>query len=483
MKPVEIKTASNPSSKSLILLLTKEEKKASAFDFLAEEVKEQIKNVPFSTDGTFFSSDNKNRMFWGARIPEKQNIDVLKEELRLLGEKANQFAQNYNYTEIFFSGQGSSEEQQAFLEGLLLGAYQFDKYKSQRKSAVLEKVEVRKKSLDKKAIKELENTIKAVYFARDLMNEPLNNLNAEKLGEEVKEVSRKSGIKAKVWDRKKIEQEGFSALLEVNRGSHDDPTFTELTWEPSGAANKNPIVLIGKGIVFDTGGLSLKGTLNNMDKMKTDMGGAAAVAGAIYLAALNNLPVKLKGLIPATDNRPGYNAYAPGDVINSHKGHTIEVLNTDAEGRLIMADALSYAERFSPELTIDIATLTGSAANTFGPHAAAIMGNASESTLQVMEKAGHETYERVHPLPLWEEYENLILSDIADVKNSVAGQGSGAIAAGKFLEKFAPTPWLHLDIAGPGYLPKRMNYRGIHGTGFGVRLLYNFLNHYVSKKN
>ena len=243
--------------------------------------------------------------------------------------------------------------------------------------------------------------------------------------------------------------------------------------KPDGATNSKPIVLVGKGVVYDTGGLSLKPS-NFMDTMKSDMGGAAAVLGAMSAIAEAQLPLHIIGLVPATDNRPGGNAVTPGDVITISDGTTVEVLNTDAEGRLILADALVYAKRYNPELVIDLATLTGAAARAIGRYAIVGMGNAPSTEMSALQESGHLTRERVVEFPFWDEYKDLLKSPIADLKN-IGGAEGGAITAGKFLEHFTDYPYIHLDIAGPAFLSKRVGYQVEGGTGIGVRLLFDFL--------
>jgi leucyl aminopeptidase len=234
------------------------------------------------------------------------------------------------------------------------------------------------------------------------------------------------------------------------------------------------LVLVGKGVVYDTGGLSIKPTAGSMDMMKSDMSGAAAVIGAIYAIAKAKLAVHVIGLIPATDNRPGENAIAPGDVITHFDGTTVEVLNTDAEGRLILADALAYAKKYKPELVIDLATLTGAAARAIGPEGIVYMGTAETEVKISLEVAGREVYERLVEFPLWDEYKDQLKSSIADMTN-LGGPNAGAITAGMFLKHFTDYPWLHLDIAGPAYLTKPNGYLTQGGSGVGVRLLFQFI--------
>jgi leucyl aminopeptidase len=266
----------------------------------------------------------------------------------------------------------------------------------------------------------------------------------------------------------------MGGLLAVNKGSVDPPTFTILEWKPKSPVNKKPIVLIGKGIVFDTGGLTLKPTKNSMDLMKCDMAGAAAVAATTLVLANLKIPLHLITLIPATDNRPGGNAYAPGDIIRMFDGTTVEVLNTDAEGRMALADALAYSNKYKPELVIDAATLTGSAASAIGIWASCVMGTAPQAEFNKLISAGDKTADRVVQFPFWDEYEDEIKSPIADLKN-VGGPEAGMITAGKFLAHFTKHPYIHIDIAGPAFLIERKNYRGLGATGAGIRLLVEFL--------
>jgi leucyl aminopeptidase len=269
----------------------------------------------------------------------------------------------------------------------------------------------------------------------------------------------------------------MGGLLAVNQGSAHDPAFIILNWHPENAKNKKPIILVGKGIVYDTGGYSLKPTPDSMDYMKSDMGGAAAVVSAISAISWLKLPVYVVGLIPVTDNAIGNTAYVPGDVIRMHNKKTVEVLNTDAEGRLILADALSYASKYKPELVIDLATLTGAAAMAFGHYAMAAMGTASEKVFKQLETSSLRTHERMVILPMYDDFKELLKSDIADIKN-IGGRIGGMITAGKFMEFFTNYPWVHMDIAGPAYVNKETNYYTKGGTGFPVRMLVDFIKNY-----
>jgi leucyl aminopeptidase len=365
----------------------------------------------------------------------------------------------------------------AFAEGVILGSYQFLKYnsKAEKVRTSLEEIYFSGDLISEQQLAILSVLTDAVFKARDLVNEPVISLNAESLAYIFQKMSSEVGIHAEILGKRKIEELGMGGLLAVNKGSLDPPTFSILEWKPEFSLNNQPIVLVGKGIVFDTGGLTLKPTPKSMDYMKSDMAGAAAVAAAIYAAARNNLPLHLVALIPATDNRPGGNAITPGDVITISNGATVEILNTDAEGRLILADALHYAKKYDPLLVIDLATLTGSAAMTLGIHGIAGMSSQCSEFFDQLKQAGNRVYERIVELPLWEEYDEMIKSNIADMKN-IGGGEAGAITAGKFLQRFVDYPWIHLDIAGPSFLHTPDHYRQAGGTATGVRLLTEFFN-------
>lgn len=372
----------------------------------------------------------------------------------------------------------------AFAEGAILGSYQFLKYhsKAEKLRTSLQEICIKGDSISQKQLDELSILTKAVFFVRDLVNEPVISLNAEKFASILQQYSIEAGISAEVLVKEQIEALGMGGLLAVNKGSVDPPAFIVLEWKPARALNSKPIVLVGKGVVFDTGGLTLKPTAKSMDYMKSDMAGAAAVSAAINVAAINNMPLHIVALIPATDNRPGGNAITPGDVITISNGATVEVLNTDAEGRLILADALCYAKKYDPMLVVDLATLTGSAAATLGIHGIAAMRNDSAQHFDLLKAAGDRVNERIVELPLWDEYDELIKSSIADMKN-IGGSEAGAISAGKFLQRFVDYPWIHLDIAGPSFLHAADHYRTIGGTATGVRLLSEFFNLLINRMN
>ena len=363
-------------------------------------------------------------------------------------------------------------------EGLALAAYRYTRLlgKKAKEAWTLDSVEV--VGLSAGDAKRLEVLMAAVTEARDLINTPVLDLTAEDLAARAEELGQIYGFKVTVLNQAKIESLKMGGLLGVNKGSVDPATFSILEYKPEKAVNSAPYVLVGKGVVYDTGGLSLKPS-NFMDTMKCDMSGAAAVIGTLCAVAGQGLPVHVIGLIPATDNRPGGNAITPGDVITISDGTTVEVLNTDAEGRLILADALHYAKKYKPQLVIDLATLTGAAARAIGPNATVAMGNASREVWEQLQTSAANTHERLVEFPFWDEYNDLLKSEIADLKN-IGGAEAGAITAGKFLEHFTDYPYVHLDIAGPAFLDSPWGYYGKGGTGVGVRLLTDFLTHVAS---
>jgi leucyl aminopeptidase len=361
----------------------------------------------------------------------------------------------------------------AYAEGLLLKAYDFSTYKSDDVKEWATTVYLVNSQITETMVAQLSILLEATYFARDLVNIPGSDLTAVELSKRFEQAGSEAGFKVEVFNKAKIEALKMGGLLAVNRGSLHPPTFSIMEWKPEHARNSSPVVLVGKGIVFDTGGLSLKPTMNSMDHMKCDMAGAAVVAGVMYAIAKSKLDIHVIALVPSTDNRPGQDAYYPGDVVRMYDGSTVEVLNTDAEGRMILADALSYAKKYKPELTIDIATLTGSSAMAIGKYGLVSFAT-QESDQHQLQRSGDNVYERVVGFPLWDEYAELLKSDVADVKN-IGGREAGAITAAKFLERFTDYNWIHLDIAGPAFIQSDYKYFTKGGTAFGLRLLVDFL--------
>jgi leucyl aminopeptidase len=410
---------------------------------------------------------------------KKTNDFQSKQKLRNLGATITETFNKNKAEEAVFETLVKSDDALCIAEGMILANYQFLKYFTQKdkKKNSLEAVYIKETNLTKAKIDELMIVLESTYKARDLVNEPVSYLNAVKLAEEIEQMGDEAGFKVEVLDQLKIETLKMGGLLAVNKGSVDPATFTIMEWKPKKHKNKQPIILVGKGVVYDTGGLSLKPTPASMDVMKCDMAGAATVACAMAAIAKAELPIYVIGLVPATDNRPGGNAYAPGDVVRMFDGSTVEVLNTDAEGRMILADALSYAKKYKPELVIDFATLTGSAVRAIGYYASVMMGTADEKTFKALAESGEEVYERMFQFPFYEEYGEEIKSSIADIKNIGSNEG-GAITAGKFLAHFTDYPFVHVDIAGPAFLNTDSTYLKKGGTGVGVRMIFEFLKNY-----
>ncbi len=415
------------------------------------------------------------------------------EKIRVAAAKAAAFLANKKFETVGLvvpeTKLGSAWTSQSIVEGFVLGSYSFDRYRTSKGD---ETSPVQRLVLTAETAKLVERgrvergriVSESVCFARDLVNLPPVDKTAALLANHIQECGKRNGFDVETWGPDQIKEEKMGGLLAVNRGSTEPPTFSIMEWKPEMHTNKRPVVLVGKGVVYDTGGLSLKPTKDSMDYMKSDMAGAAAVVATMEVVSRLQLPLHVIGLVPASDNRPGVNAYVPGDVVHMRSGKTVEVLNTDAEGRMLLADALSYADEYDPELVIDLATLTGAAVVALGKNIAAIMTNqdldAAGST-DAFVAAGKLSGERVHPLPMDDDYADQLKSTIADLKN-VGGRPAGTITAAKFLENFVNYPWVHIDIAGPSFVHKADSYRKPGGTGFGVRLLTEFLINYTARQ-
>ena len=381
---------------------------------------------------------------------------------------------------VVVDNENKPEEVMAFTEGLALRNYQFLKYKSKSdpesykdKLFSLNSIYLFCRDVEDRDIEQLNIIIDGSNICRSLVNEPVAYLIAVKFAEEISTFGMNAGCKIEVLNRKKIEALKMGGILAVNKGSVDPPTFTIMEWKPNNAVNKKPYVFVGKGVVYDTGGMNIK-TGNFMNDMKSDMAGGAAVSSAVYAIAKAKLPVHVLALIPATDNRTHGNAYVNGDIITMYDGTKVEIINTDAEGRMLLADALSYAKKYDPELVIDVATLTGSALRAIGTHGIVAMQSKAESELKKLAKSGETVYERLVEFPMWKEYREELNSDIADIKH-LGGVNAGSITAAKFLEHFTDFPYIHLDIAGPAFLEKAKNYYPSGGSGVAVRLLFDFI--------
>jgi leucyl aminopeptidase len=437
--------------------------------------KEQLTYIATETklDKKVIQLNCLNRFVFIVAVDNKKEDYKRKEQLRRLACTVNSVLNSHHLQTVSLIAETKHEDDVlAFAEGLMLANYQFIQYKSKQDKNSLTTVIV-DNLVSKNKLEELNITLEAVYESRNLVNEPANKLNAVDLANRFKKMAAKAGFSIQVFNKQKITALKMGGLLAVNKGSVDPPTFSIMEYKHKNAKNKKPYVIVGKGVTYDTGGLSLKPTPGSMDLMKCDMAGSAAVAGAMYAIAKAKLNVHVIALVPATDNRPGFNAFAPGDIITMFDGTTIEMLNSDAEGRMILGDALAFAKKYNPELLIDLATLTGAAANAIGPQGIVSMGTADEKVHQKLKESGNNTYERLAEFPFWDEYDELMKSDIADMKN-IGGPVAGAITAGKFLAKFTDYPYIHLDIAGPAFITSASHYQTKGATGVGVRLLFDF---------
>jgi len=469
-----IKSTQSISSKDNLVLIgngksdfAKQGLSKAEADFVAKQIKaeEHIINI-----------NQYSRRIFIYIAEDKKNENYALEAFRKAGNKACgvfNTAKAESITIVDLAG--NAEQILAFAEGMALGNYQFIQLKKDVKKLThsLKTILIHSKNVTAKQIQNLQIVVDATEKARTLVNKPLNYLNAVQLAQEFEKMGKEAGFNVEVLNKAKITALKMGGLLAVNMGSIDPPTFTIMEYKPKNAVNKKPYMLVGKGVVYDTGGLSIKPTAGMAD-MKCDMAGAAVIGCTMYAIAKAGLPVWVVGLTPATDNRPGGNAYTNGDILTMHSGATVEMLNADAEGRLILADALSYGKKYNPELAIDLATLTGAAAAAIGKYGIVAMGTADKNQFDALKDSGEKVNERLVEFPMWEEYGDLLKTEIADMKN-IGGPYAGAITAGKFLEKFTSYPWIHLDIAGPAFIDSAWDYKPKGGTGYGVRLLFDFL--------
>ncbi|GAM11220.1 putative cytosol aminopeptidase [Geobacter sp. OR-1] len=366
----------------------------------------------------------------------------------------------------------------AVVEGMMLGSYRFDVYRTEPKEraclAELNLAAETKREAKAMALASSESRIicDAVRMARDLVSHPGNHATPAFLAEQALAIAARQGFACHVLDAKEIENLGMNGLLFVGKGSAQPPRFIIMEYHGRRQDGK-PVVIVGKGITFDSGGISLK-PREGMERMKDDMSGAAAVFGVMKAAAALKIPVNLVGLVPAAENMPDGGAYKPGDVVRTMSGKTVEINNTDAEGRMVLCDALHYAQRYRPSALIDLATLTGACLVALGTEASGLMGN-DDGLKRALKKAGEATGERVWELPLWDEYGEAMKSDIADLKNA-GGPHAGTVTAAWFLRQFVgKAKWAHLDIAGTAWEEKGRNYLPKGATGVGVRLLVDYL--------
>lgn len=372
--------------------------------------------------------------------------------------------------------ENESQLLKSVLEGIHLGNYTFDNYKSDKEKSedISFFIHYTDQEVLSNAIDHSDKLMSAVFFTRDLVNEPAITLTPEELANRTKKELTKLGVKVSVFDKIELKNKKMNAILAVGSASDKPPYLITMHYKPLGKA-KRKIALVGKGVCYDTGGLSIKPT-SGMLEMKADMAGGGTVVGIIKAAAMMKLQIEIIGVVPAVENMIGGSSYKPSDVIKTASGKTIEVKDTDAEGRIVLADALHYASQQKPDEIIDFATLTGAVVVALGEIAAGLFTNDDRLADELLQ-SGKTTHERLWRLPFWRDYNEMIKSEIADVSN-LGPRWGGAVTAGKFLENFVDEkiPWAHIDFAGPAIKHKLNNYTEKYDTGFGVRLMIEYLN-------
>lgn len=463
---------------STIILCSKENLNESLTSFCSKDQADYIRAEYETNKIDFFSFNQLNRYLIVQIIDEDEIEYKAKEQYRRVGGNILRFCDKKYIKDLQLVTLSSKQNVLGYIEGMLYASYVFDVYKTdpKRLKHPFDNLHIVYKNITIEDITELRTICEAMERARDLVNETPTVIDAESLAQNFQSMAQEAGIKIDIWHKDKIEKEKMGGILAVNRGSDNPPTFTIMEYCPEKHNNANPIVLVGKGITYDTGGLNIKPG-DYMNDMKSDMAGAATMACALYAIAMLKLPIHVYALLPATDNRPNHNAYCSGDIINMYDGTNVEVVNTDAEGRMILADALAYAKQLNPSLVIDMATLTGAASRAIGPYGIVAMQKNAENFMEVLISAGKQVYERIAEFPFWDEYDKLIVSDIADIKNS-GEKYAGAITAGKFLAYFTAYPYIHLDIAGVAMNDEQDFYRDKGATAYGLRLIVEALRKY-----
>ncbi len=394
-----------------------------------------------------------------------RNLISSHKELKKISLLASENLKNKNFS--------NEEVISEFLYGYVLKSYSFEKYKSKKKSDSLTKLDVCVNNSEKfnNRFQTFLSIKEGVFLARDLVSEPPNELNPKNYTDEIKKLN-KLGLKVEVFGEKDLKKMGMNSLLGVGKGSANETFLVTIKWNGKKEKKEKPLCFVGKGVCFDTGGISLK-PARFMEEMKYDMGGSAVVVGLMKTLALRKAKVNVVGVVGLVENMPGSNAQRPGDIVKSYSGKTIEVLNTDAEGRLVLADALAYAEKeFKPKFIIDLATLTGAIIIALGEEYAGLFSN-NDNLSEQLYKIGNSINEKVWRLPLHKNYDRLMNSKYADVQNINYAGGAGSITAAQFLQRFVSkdTPWVHLDIAGMAFSKKAASINSGGATGFGVRLL------------
>ena len=434
-------------------------------------ISDLLKNSDLKKNLLFFEVNSKKTIFL---VSAKEKIEA--SDIESLGAEFHGYINYDKKSEYFVNSDSINDKLENFLghflHGLKLKSYEFSIYKS-KKDTKLITINVIGNNNKTTAQNELRFRAieKGTFFARDLVSEPPNVLNPKEYANRLLKLKR-FGIKVTVYNESQMKKLGMHSLLGVGRGSINESFLVTLEWKGNKKDTKAPLSFVGKGVCFDTGGISLK-PAKFMEEMKYDMAGSAVVAGLIQTLATRKAKVNAVGVVGLVENMPGGNAQRPGDIVKAYNGKTIEVLNTDAEGRLVLADALSFTEeKFKPKFIVDLATLTGAIIMALGEEYAGLFSNNDDLSNKLF-KAGEKVKEKVWRLPLHENYDKLMNSPIADIQNINYSGGAGSITAAQFLQRFVTnkTPWAHLDIAGMAFSKKAANLNPGGATGFGVRLL------------
>lgn len=442
-----------------------------AEDFKTKKFKPELKKL-----SVYATKQHKKILLVG--LGKKEELDL--EKIRACAAESSTYLRDKGiktFTIELFEFKNAYEAAYATNEGVQLSLYNYTKYKTKNADEI-KKIDECKIKCDKElqhsvdqAIRRSNVVVSSVFIARDLQNEPSCNKNPEMFANVIKKVAKDSKLSCQILDVKDMKKLGMNLILAVNSGSAYPAKFAILKHK---AKSKDTVVLVGKGITFDSGGIQVKPEAG-MDDMKFDMSGAAVVLGTLRATSLLKLPVNVVGLMPLTDNMPSGSCYKPGDVYKSMNGKNVEIMHTDAEGRLVLADALAYAEKFKPNVVVDLATLTGACIVALGSEYAGLLSK-DEKLSKKLRKSGNKMYERLWQLPMPDEYKEEMKSNVADIKNiSTNRREAGAIIGGIFLQEFIKSPWAHLDIAGTAHIAKDKPYKPKGGTGFGVRLLVDFL--------
>jgi len=479
---MKVNFVSKLTKKNEILALVTDKKSLSDFKELDKNLLSKInhavnyENFEFSKFASLEIINDKNNLFSKIIIisPGQKSL-VSGNDLAIIGGKINQISsksKNKKVSVLVASEFSNDENLVEIGFGAILNTYKFDKYKSKKKAIkqINEITIISKNAVKlKNKFKQKKSVAEGIFLARDLVNEPSNILNPEEYAKRIKGLS-KYGLKVEVLNETKMKKLGMWSLLGVGRGSQYESQLVIMKWDGNKTKKSKPLCFVGKGVCFDSGGISLKPG-NKMEEMIGDMGGSAAVVGLMKALALRKAKVSVVGVVGLVENMPDGTAQKPGDIVKSMSGQTIEIQNTDAEGRLVLADALWYAQdKYKPEIMIDLATLTGAIVMSLGNKMAGIFSNNDDLSDKLLD-AGRDSGDNVWRLPLSESYDKMINSKFADMKNIGLG-GAGSITAAQFLKRFVnKVPWVHIDIAGTATGMEKSSINTSWATGFGVNLL------------